>query len=236
MVAERNALLDPMEAFTKMEPSQKSTARISLVRFGKMLHRQGFVSGTDGNLSVRLDQDRVLVTPTGMSKALMKPEHMVVVSLDGKKLTGKLCPSSELPMHLAIYKLRPDVTAVVHAHPCYATGFASAGIALDEPLCSEVVISLGKVPLAAYANPGTQEVCEVLAPLIGEHDAILMSNHGVVTYGEDLLTAYLKMESVEHFARIVVVAKQLGHPRLLSAERVEYLNQARLRYRSAARA
>lgn len=159
-------------------PKQESMCRRGLVRFGKMLHRQGFVSGTDGNLSVRLDADRLLVTPSGMSKAMMKSEHMVMVSPDGRKLSSALNPSSELPMHLAIYRLRPEVNAIVHAHPCFATGFASAGIALDEPLCSEIVMSLGKVSLAPYANPGTQEMCEVLVLLIKEHDAVLMSNHG----------------------------------------------------------
>ncbi len=139
--------------------------RQDLVRFGKMLHAQGFVAATDGNLSVRLDQGRILVTPTGFSKGMMSPEDMVIVDLHGKKLSGFYNPSSEITMHLTIYRMRPDVGAIVHAHPCTATGFASAGIALDEPLCSEIVITLGAVPLAPYATTGTMELSDSLRPL-----------------------------------------------------------------------
>jgi len=161
-----------------------------------MLHAQGFVAATDGNLSVRLDRERVLITPTGFSKGMMRPEDMIIVDLCGKKLSGSHNPSSEIVMHLTIYHMRPDVGAVVHAHPCTATGFASAGIALDEPLCSEIVITLGAVPLAPYATTGTMELSESLEPFIPYHEAILMANHGVVTYGEDLLRAFMRMESL----------------------------------------
>src|SRR6266567_2792300 len=147
--------------------------RHDLTEYGRMLHAQGFVAATDGNLSVRLDRERVLITPTGFSKGMMEPEDMVVVDLHGKKLSGFYNPSSEIVMHLTIYRMRPDVGAVVHAHPCTATGFASAGIALDQPLCSEIVITLGAVPLAPYATTGTMELSESLEPFIPYHDAIL---------------------------------------------------------------
>jgi L-fuculose-phosphate aldolase len=204
--------------------------RQDLVCFGKMLHAQGFVAATDGNLSVRLDQNRVLVTPTGFSKGMMSPEDMVIVDLHGKKLSGFYNPSSEITMHLTIYRMRPDVGAVVHAHPCTATGFASAGIALDEPLCSEVVITLGAVPLAPYATTGTMELSDSLRPYIPFHDAILMANHGVVAYGEDLRRAYMRMEAVEHYAKIVLAVRQLGSARSLDSRELEKLVAVRTQY------
>jgi L-fuculose-phosphate aldolase len=204
--------------------------RQDLVRFGKMLHAQGFVAATDGNLSVRLDQKRILVTPTGFSKGMMSPEDMVIVDLHGKKLSGFYNPSSEITMHLTIYRMRPDVGAIVHAHPCTATGFASAGIALDEPLCSEVVITLGAVPLAPYATTGTMELSDSLRPYIPFHDAILMANHGVVAYGDDLCRAYMRMEAVEHYAKIVLAARQLGSARSLDSRELEKLVAVRTQY------
>lgn len=204
--------------------------REELVSFGKMLHAQGFVAATDGNLSVRLDSDRVLVTPTGFSKGMMRQEDMVIVDLHGKKLSGFYNPSSEITMHLTIYRMRPDVGAVVHAHPCTATGFASAGIALDEPLCSEVVITLGAVPLAPYATTGTMELSDSLRPFIPFHDAILMANHGVVAYGEDLRRAYMRMEAVEHYAKIVLATRQLGSARSLNSRELEKLVAVRTQY------
>jgi len=133
-------------------------------------------------------------------------------------------------MHLFIYRNRPDVNAVVHAHPPTATGFAAAGIPLDSALCSEIVIALGTVPLANYETPGTPELAEALAPLVSDHDAILMANHGVVTYGEDLLTAYMNMETVEHYAKIALVTHMLGKQRPLSETHVSKLREIRQKY------
>ncbi|MBZ5529934.1 MAG: class II aldolase/adducin family protein [Acidobacteriia bacterium] len=216
--------------FVKRTLSAESQLRLDLVQYGRMLHQQGFVAATDGNLSVRMDRDRVLVTPTACSKGMMQSDDMVIVNLDGKKLSGTCNPSSEIAMHLTIYKMRPDVGAVVHAHPCTATAFASAGIALDQPLCSEIVITLGAVPLAPYATTGSRELSESLRPFIPRHDAILMANHGVVTYGEDLRQAYMRMESVEHYAKIVLAARQLGCAQTLPIRELEKLNEVRSRY------
>ena len=204
--------------------------RQDLVRFGKMLHTQGFVAATDGNLSVRLDSERILITPTCVSKGMMRPEDMVIVGLDGRKLNGSANPSSEITMHLTIYRMRPDVGAVVHAHPCTATGFASAGMALDEPLCSEVVITLGSVPLAPYATTGSMELSDSLRPYIPFHDAILMANHGVVTSGENLCRAYMRMEAVEHYARIVLTARLLGSAQSIDSRELEKLVAVRSQY------
>src|SRR3954464_3118508 len=204
--------------------------RRDLASFGKMLHSMGFVAATDGNLSVRLDEDRVLVTPTCFSRGMMRPEDMVIVDIEGKKLSGTYNPSSEIVMHLTIYRMRPDVGAVVHAHPCTATAFASAGMALDEPLCSEIVITLGSVPLAPYATTGTMALSDSLCPYIPFHDAILMANHGVVAYGEDLCRAYMRMEAVEHYAKIVLATRQLGSARSLDSQELEKLVAVRSQY------
>jgi L-fuculose-phosphate aldolase len=217
-------------SFASKTTRRERKLRRELARFGKMLHSMGFVAATDGNLSVRLDEHRVLVTPTCFSKGMMQPEDMVVVDLHGKKLSGTYNPSSEIAMHLTIYRMRPDVGAVVHAHPCTATGFASAGIALDEPLCSEIVITLGAVPLAPYATTGTMELSDSLRPFIPYHDAILMANHGVVTYGEDLCRAYMRMEAVEHYAKIVMTTRQLGTARSLGTGELEKLFEVRSQY------
>ncbi|HUS19432.1 MAG TPA: class II aldolase/adducin family protein [Terriglobales bacterium] len=211
-----------------MRPYQ--TQSEELVHFGKLVHEHGFVSATDGNLSIKLDGNRVLATPTGMSKGMMSADDMVLVDMQGKKLEGERNVSSEIAMHLTIYRMRPDVKAVVHAHPCTATGFASAGMALDDPICSEVIISLGAVPLAEYATTGTPALSESLMPYIPDYDAILLANHGAVSYGADLMTAYLKMEAVEHFAKIMLVTHQLGRQECLSEADIRKLVEARSRY------
>ncbi len=204
--------------------------RDEIVHFGKLLHQNGLIAATDGNLSVRLDNARILATPTLMSKGLMAPDDLVVVDQQGKKVSGTREVSSEIAMHLLIYRRRPDVNAVVHAHPPTATGYAAAGIALDRALCSEIIVTLGSVPLANYETPGTPELAEALAPLVAEHDAILMANHGVVTCGADLLNAYMNMETVEHFAKIALVTHLLGKQQTLSDQHVDKLRQIRLKY------
>ena len=206
------------------------TYRRELVKLGKMLHHRGYIAATDGNLSVRLDEDRVLVTPTGLSKGAMKTADMVVVDMSGRQIKGRRTVTSEIGMHLLIYHMRPDVHAVVHAHPKTATGFAAAGIALNQPLVCEVVIGLGQIPLAPYGTPGTPELAQTLRPLIPDYDAILMANHGVVTYGSDLQSAYMKMETVEHFAEITLVTRLLGQQQPLDCSNLEKLVEIRSRY------
>ncbi len=204
--------------------------RQEIIRFGKLLHQCGLVAATDGNLSARLEDGNILCTPTLMSKGLMEPDDLVVVDPKGRKVSGFREVSSEIAMHLYIYQRRPDIGAVVHAHPPTATGYAAAGIPLDNALCSEIVITLGSVPLASYETPGTPELAEALAPLVADHDAILMANHGVVTYGSNLLTAYMNMETVEHYAKIALVTHMLGRQQPLSPQHVETLREIRLKY------
>jgi len=201
-----------------------------LVRFGRWLSRIGFTPGTSGNLSVRISQDRILATPTGCSKRLMKAEDMVTVDLAGHQISGSKKVTSEIGMHLAVYNARPDINAVVHAHPPIATGFACAGRALDEPLCAEAIMTIGPVPLAPYATTGTDDLAASLAHLIPTHSAILLANHGAVTYGDSLLDAFLKMETVEHFAHICLVAHQLGSARPLQPLAISDLLEAKERY------
>jgi L-fuculose-phosphate aldolase len=204
--------------------------REDIVRFGRMLHEKGFVAATDGNLSVRLDHDAVLSTPTGMSKGMMETEDLVVVDMHGKRVLGRRNVSSEVAMHLLIYRLRPDVKGIVHAHPPTATGYAACGLPLNQALVSEIVLALGCIPVAKYGTPGTPELTQALEPLIPQYDAILMANHGVVTYGDDLTRAYMKMETVEHFAKIALVTHTLGRQQTLSEQHVDKLREIRTRY------
>lgn len=204
--------------------------RRDLVRFGRWLYRKGFTPGTSGNLSVRLPDGSILATPTGCSKYLMRSDDMVIVDIDGRQISGTRKVTSEIGMHLAVYRARVDISAVVHAHPPIATGFACAGRALDEPLCAEAIMTLGPVPLAPYATTGTDALAASLAHLIPGHSAILMANHGAVTYGDSLLDAFLKMETVEHFANICLVAHQLGSARPLQQIAIDDLLQAKERY------
>jgi len=196
-----------------------------------MLHQHGYVAAMDGNLSVRLDEERILATPTAMSKGALRPADMVIVNMDGHQIAGRRRVSSEIAMHLLIYKLRPDIRGIVHAHPPTATGFAAAGVALNQPLVCEVVMGLGSIPLAKYGTPGTPELCETLEPLIPHYDAILMSNHGAVAYAETLHHAYMKMETVEHFAQIALVTHTLGRQQPLGDKDLEKLLVARAKYR-----
>ena len=204
--------------------------RADIVEIGRRLHDRGFVASNDGNISVRLDGERLLTTPTGVSKGFMTPDMMVTTDLTGRKLTGDRDPSSEILMHLAVYEHRPEIRAVVHAHPPTATGFAVAGIALDRAVLAEVVTTLGSIPIADYGTPSTSELADAVRRYIGAHDGLLLANHGALTAAQELFAAYYKMETIEHFARISLVARQLGRERLLSREEVNRLQGLRDRY------
>jgi len=204
--------------------------REEIVRVGRMMFERGWIAASDGNLTVRLDGDRLLATPTGICKGQMLPEDLILCDLEGNKLYGERERTSEMGMHLTIYKMRPDVRAVVHAHPPVATGFAVAGRALNLGLLPEVIIGLGSVPLADYGQPGTPALTEGMLPYIPKYDALLMANHGAVTYGEDLVQALFRMETVEHFARITLVAELLGGPKVLPRAEIQRLFASRGRY------
>ncbi len=191
----------------------------------RRLYARGMVTATDGNVSVRLENGNILATRSGINKGDVGEHDLVEVTPEGTQVAGTGRPSTELGMHLFIYGKRPDVQAVVHAHPTYATGFATARIALDQCTFPEVIVGLGAIPLADYATPSTGEVAASLAPFVSNSDAVLLANHGVVTYGGDLYEAYYKMEKVEHAAHITFVATLLGGARSLTEEQLEKLRR-----------
>jgi len=208
----------------------ESDYRRDIVEVGKLVYQKGWVAANDGNISIRLNENRVLCTCTGISKGMMTSDDLIICDLKGDKIEGSRERTSELAMHLTIYQMRPDVSAVVHAHPPVATGFAVAGRALTLALLPEVIIGLGCVPLAEYGLPGTAALTDPMLPYIPKYDAILMRNHGLVCYGEDVYKAFFKMETVEHFARITLVAELLGGPKVLPKQEVNKLFDARTRY------
>jgi len=204
--------------------------REDMVRVCRLIYEKGWAAMNDGNVSIRLDEDRILCTPTGVSKGMVTADDLIACDLAGNKIDGQRDRTSEIAMHVTIYSMRPDVHAVVHAHPPVATGFATAGRALDKALLPEVVIQLGAVPLAAYGLPGTPALSEGMVPFIPNYDAVLLENHGCTSYGRDVWEAFFRMEMVEHFARITFVAEMLGGARPLPREEVEKLFAARARY------
>ena len=196
--------------------------RSDIVEIGRRMYARGYTASNDGNISVRLGSDRLLMTPKSVCKGFMTPDMMCVTDLSGKKISGDRDPSSEALMHLEVYRQRPDVQAVVHAHPPIATGFAVAGIPLDRAV------------LAEYATPSTSELPEAVRKYIKAHDGMLLANHGALTVGADLYSAYYKMETIEHFAHISLVARMLGRENLISREEVMRLQALRGTYGIAA--
>jgi L-fuculose-phosphate aldolase len=204
--------------------------RTEIVRFCHLIYGKGYVASTDGNISARLPDGHIMCTPTICNKGFVKPEDMVIIDIKGQRIRGERKSSSEIAMHLLIYEMRPDIHAVVHAHPPCATAYAAAGIPLNKALISEVVLALGCIPLAEYGTPGTPELTKQLKPFVQSYDALLMANHGVVTYGANLEDAFNRMDTVEHFAKISIYTKILGRERLLSSEDVEKLWVQRQKY------
>ena len=204
--------------------------RADIVEVGRRMYARGYTASNDGNISVRLDTGRLLMTPKSVCKGFMDPAMMCITDLEGKKLAGDRDPSSEMQMHLEVYRQRPDVNAVVHAHPPVATAFAVAGIPLDRAVLAEVVTTLGSVPIAEYATPSTKELPDAVRKYVKAHDGMLLANHGALTLGADLLSAYYKMETIEHFANISFVARLLGGERLLSRDEVLRLQGLRGMY------
>lgn len=210
--------------------SSEDKFRAEISRFCHLIYEKGYVASTDGNVSARLPDGHVMCTPTLCNKGFVKPDDMVVLDIKGQRIQGGRKASSEIAMHLLIYEMRPDAHAVVHAHPQAATAYAAAGIPLNKALISEVVLGLGCIPLADYGTPGTPELTEQLRPFVKNYDALLMANHGVVTYGSNLEEAFNRMDTVEHFAKISIYTKILGRERLLSSEDVEKLWVQRQKY------
>ena len=210
--------------------SSEATLRADIVEVGRRMYARGYTASNDGNISVRLGSDRLLMTPKSVCKGFMTPDMMCITDLTGRKLEGDRDPSSEMQMHLEVYRQRPDVQAVVHAHPPTATGFAVAGIPLDRAVLAEVLTTLGSIPIAEYATPSTKALPEAVRKYIKAHDGMLLANHGALTVGADVYGAYYKMETIEHFAKISLVARMLGGENLLSREEVMRLQELRGTY------
>lgn len=204
--------------------------RRDIVEVGRRMYARHLIAGGDGNISVLREDGLIMTTPTGMSKGFLEPDDIVTTDINGKKVSGRKEPSSELLMHLSCYRNRPDVRAVVHAHPQTCTGFAVAGIPLDKALLAEVVVTFGCIPIAPYGTPSTEELATSVDEYIKKHDALLLANHGALTVGHELYATYFKMETLEHFAKINLVARMLGSENVLSAEQVSRLASLRSRY------
>ncbi|MFL6374274.1 MAG: class II aldolase/adducin family protein [Pyrinomonadaceae bacterium] len=204
----------------------ESSARKLIIEIGKLMYERSYVVSSDGNISVKLDENRVLATPTMTCKGRMTEDSLAVTDMDGKPLSDKRA-SSELAMHLLIYKMRPDINAVCHAHPPHGTAFAVAGLAIDKPILSEVILTLGCVPLTDYGTPSTSELTEHMKPYVTHHNALLMANHGAVAYGEDLWQAWDRLETLEHTAKIAILAKALGGANDLPQEAIGKLIEIR---------
>src|SRR5688572_7184631 len=202
------------------------TARREIVNVGKLLYERSYVVSSDGNISVRLDDGRIVATPTMICKGRMSEDSLAVTDANGKPLTDRK-PSSELQMHLLIYRERPDVKAVCHAHPPHGTAFAVAGLAIDQPILSEVILTLGCVPLASYGTPSTEELTREMQPFVQHHNALLMANHGAVAYGTDLWQAFDRLETLEHTAKIAILSRMLGGSKNLPADAIEKLINVR---------
>ena len=207
--------------------SSPYTKKNEIVEFGRLLYKQKLISGSDGNLSVRLDDDRIIVTPSGLAKGRLSAENIVTVDINGKKLQGSLNPSSEIAMHTFVYQNREDISACVHSHAPYATSFAVAGIELTEDILPEVVLFVGGIPLTEYAPPGTDAVPKSLEPHIENNNAFLLRNHGLLTIGRSLEEAYNRHEIIEHYARIVHLARQLGNVNSIPSDDFKRLEKMR---------
>ena len=206
--------------------------KIEMCEIGKRVYNRGMVAANDGNFSVKLSDNEFLCTPTGVSKGFTTPEYICKVDAEGNVIEANegFKPSSEIKMHMRVYKEREDVKAVVHAHPMYATTFAVCGLPLTEPIMPEAVLSLGTVPLAKYGTPSTMEIPDAVSEYLPYYDAVLLENHGALSYADSLMGAYHKMESLEFYARLLYQAKMLGGPKELTDEQVKRLYGMRRQY------
>lgn len=196
---------------------------------GRRIYNRKMVAANDGNISVKLNDNEFLCTPTGVSKGFMTPESICKVDAKGNVLEANegFRPSSEMKMHMRVYEKRPDVGAVVHAHPVFATSFAAAGIPLSRPVMSEAVLTLGCVPVAPYGTPSTREIPDSIEPYLENFNAVLLESHGALAWSEDLMAAYMKMESLEFYAELLYRTRQLGSSKCISPENVEKLYEVR---------
>jgi L-fuculose-phosphate aldolase len=197
--------------------------KLDIVQIGKMMYERRFIVAGDGNISIKVSEDVILATPTALCKGLLTPDQIVTIDRNGQVVNSDYQPSSEIKMHLAAYQTRPDIAAVVHAHPPISTGFAVAGIPLDQLILAEMVVNFGAIPLAPYHSPSTAELATSVAETVRCYDAVLMANHGVMTIGPDVMTAYQRLEMVEQFATVSLVAHVLGRMQTFSPTQLQDL-------------
>lgn len=214
-----------------MEYLSEKQAKKAIIDIGRRMYARNFVAANDGNISIKTGDNEVWTTPTGVSKGYMKKKMLVKVDLDGAILEGDRKPSSELKMHLRAYRENEELRAVCHAHPPICTCYAIAGIPLVAPVLAEAVITLGDVPVAPYAELGSREVPEVIAPFCHTHNGILLANHGAVTWSEDPYEAWYRLESMEYYANILLVTEKiLGKQNQLTEEQVRALSAMREKF------
>jgi len=211
-------------------PLSEALLREHILRIGRLLFDRGWIAASDGNVSARLPDGGILVTPAGVCKGMLESDDLVICDLDGRKIGGARAPTTELEMHLTVYRMREDVSAVVHAHPPAATGFAASGRELNVGFLPEVIVRLGSVPLVRYSTPGTPALSEAMLPYVSSYDAVLLANHGAVAWGENPMQAFFRMDTLEHYARITLIAHLLGGPRPLPRAEIAKLFEARARY------
>jgi L-fuculose-phosphate aldolase len=214
----------------KSAAADEDRARQDVVTVCRLMHEKGLISATDGNVSVRLGPDRLLTTPSGLHKGLIEAAQLIVTDMRGRVLAGGGSATSEMPLHLAVYETRPDVRAVIHAHPPIATAFSIAGVPLDECVIPEVVLTFGAIPTTEYASPSSPEGAGVVRRYVGKCDALILARHGAVTVGEDVMRAYYKLEKLEYAAQVVLAARQLGRVQTLPPDEVEKLMALRERF------
>ncbi len=198
-----------------------------LIKFCHLLYKNGLIAGFDGNFSAKLDNNSILITPSGLPKGFLEPEDLIVVDFSGDKISGRGEPSSETAMHIQVYQNRPEIKACCHAHPSYATAFASAGKRLPNNVLPEVLLSVGNMELTEYIPTGVAEEWVKLAKYIKKNNAVLLANHGVLTLGQDIGEAYFRMETVEHFAKIAYLGESLGGLKSLDSKEVTRLTKIR---------
>ncbi|MBG9586135.1 class II aldolase/adducin family protein [Cytobacillus firmus] len=184
-------------------------AKELICEIGRRIYNKNFVAANDGNISIKVNDRELWTSPTGVSKGFLTPDMMVKMDLSGNVLEGELKPSSEVKMHLRVYQENTEAKAVVHAHPPVATSFAIAGISLEKPVSPEAIVLLGKVPVAPYATPGTQEVPDSIAPYCRDYNAVLLANHGALTWGRNITEAFFRMESLEHYALMLMYSEHI---------------------------
>ena len=206
-----------------MNYQSESDARRDIVEAGRRMYMRGYVCGNDGNLSAKISDNTIVATPSGVSKGFLTEEMLIKLDMDGNVLAGALKPSSEIKMHIAVYKKSPDIQAVCHAHPPVAAAFAAAGAALDKPFLQEAVMLLGVIPVAKYAPPGSQELADGTAAFCRKYHGALLEHHGAVTWGNSVMQALYRMESIEYTATVAMYSKMMGFERVLDKGRIEEL-------------